>query len=840
MASAREFILDLIGHTKKARIVFFSILLCLVLISVLFVRSVWSNSIERTTQDALRIAKIAECGFSTRQIERLDVDSTDIYKTEYGEIKNSLIEIASYHEDIRFAYIYAKKEDGRTYIVADSELPASEAYSPPGQDYPEASPRMRQACQDGNVFVEGPTTDRWGTWISVFVPMKESRTGKVVAVFGFDYSVNMWYSYSTKQTTLAALLALCILFVYICLFAAIQKNITIKREKRKLSEINEKLSKQEELFRTVYEQSPIGIAISSSSGIIDVNPMFEKIVGRQREEILIQSWVDYSHPDDIGKDLELLKKFFAGEINGYSMDKRYIKPDGSIVWANIILAPLNIGREKGIQYLCLVEDISERLKAESDLLESERSRGVLLSNLPGMAYRCKVDRYWTMEIVSNGCFDLTGYKPESLINNKEISFSDLILPKYRESLVNLWSILLKDRNKLKEEYEIKTASGEIKWVLEQGQGVYDEEGNVVALEGLIIDITDRKKKEEEILYLNHHDFLTGLFNRRFIEAEGVRQSSNLPLSVIIGDINGVKLVNDAFGHAEGDILIAETAKILQSSCRESDLLARTGGDEFIILMPNTDSETAGSILDSIKHACEEYNQNSSNEAYSLNISLGFSTKESEEEDLQEVIKTAEDYMYKRKLLEHKSSHSAILSSIKATMHERSYETLEHAERITKLSKKVGECLKLPQGQIDELVLLATLHDIGKVGIDDRILNKPGALTEEEWVEMKKHSEIGYRIAISSPDLVPVADCILSLHERWDGKGYPQGILGEEIPLLSRIVSVVDAFDAMTSDRPYRKAMTEEDAIQELRKNRNTQFDPKIVKVFIEKVLPKCE
>ena len=208
-----------------------------------------------------------------------------------------------------------------------------------------------------------------------------------------------------------------------------------------------------------------------------------------------------------------------------------------------------------------------------------------------------------------------------------------------------------------------------------------------------------------------------------------------------------------------------------------------------------------------------------------------------ETEIDECVKNAEDYMYKRKLLEHKSSHSVILSSIKATMHAKSHETQEHAERLTCIAKKKKKKMKLNQQELDELELVATLHDIGKVGIEDRILNKPARLNDEEWSEMKKHSEIGYRIAMSSPDLVPIADYILSLHERWDGTGYPQGIKGEAIPLLSRIVSIVDAYDAMTQDRAYRKAMPEEKAAREIKENAGTQFDPKIAKLFLEKVLP---
>ena len=129
-----------------------------------------------------------------------------------------------------------------------------------------------------------------------------------------------------------------------------------------------------------------------------------------------------------------------------------------------------------------------------------------------------------------------------------------------------------------------------------------------------------------------------------------------------------------------------------------------------------------------------------------------------------------------------------------------------------------------------------LHDIGKIGISDQILNKPSALNEDELAIMRTHPEIGYRIAMASPDLAPIADLILTHHERWDGKGYPNQIAGEKIPLLSRILAVADAYDAMTEDRVYRKALPRERAIEEIRKNAGTQFDPQIAALFLEIVV----
>ena len=347
------------------------------------------------------------------------------------------------------------------------------------------------------------------------------------------------------------------------------------------------------------------------------------------------------------------------------------------------------------------------------------------------------------------------------------------------------------------------------------------------------DITERKKMEMLLEHNSIHDYLTGAYNRRYFESRLKRLNNKkyFPVSVITADINGLKVINDAFGQEEGDKLIKKTAKIVLSQSRESDILFRVGGDEFILLMPNTDGKTALKVLNGIQSASEK--ENKKTKLFDISIALGFSTKQNLDQTFDDVISVAEKYMYQRKVLERKSVHNAVIASIKATLNEKNEETEEHCERLIELSKMMADKINLSQKEKDELELLASLHDLGKIGIDERILNKPGKLTEEEWYEMKKHPEIGYRIALSSPELAPIAEYILHHHERWDGKGYPQNLAGEEIPYLSRLIAAMDAYDAMTQDRPYRKRMSEEEALQEIKKNKGLQFDPKIAETFIE-------
>lgn len=516
------------------------------------------------------------------------------------------------------------------------------------------------------------------------------------------------------------------------------------------------------------------------------------------------------------------------------MEKRLIKPYGSTIWVNLKVADFSGSPLYGSTYLCLLEDISPRKQSEEALKESERSKSVLISHLPGMAYRCKNDRDWTMEFVSDGSEVLTGYAAKDLIGNNVIAFNEVVSPKYREMIWDDWVRTLRQRKKYSHEYEIVTKSGERKWVMELGQGVYDEDGNVKALEGIILDISDQKRKEHQIAYLKEHDFLTGLYNRSRMEQQKKRVDSpeHWPLSIAICDIDGLRMINGAYGHAEGDRLVVKTANLIQSYCREDDVLGRISGGEFLLLLPYTDSEDAHLLVQEILDAVDGFNRTEKDSLYKISLSIGHGTKYSKTQGIEETIKTAEEYLRSKKLLNQNSLHSAIVSSIMATLYAKSQETEEHGQRLGQFCQIIGESLGLGQKTLDDLQLLSKLHDIGKIGIDDRILNKPAKLTAEGWKEMELHPEIGYNIALSTPQLEHIAKYILHHHERWDGTGYPARLAGTDIPLVSRILAVADAYDAMTEDRVYRKAMPMAAALAEIERNAGTQFDPEIAKLFI--------
>ena len=344
---------------------------------------------------------------------------------------------------------------------------------------------------------------------------------------------------------------------------------------------------------------------------------------------------------------------------------------------------------------------------------------------------------------------------------------------------------------------------------------------------------ERKQAEERIKHLSFHDALTGLYNRSYFEEELERYNfpRYYPLSIVMFDVNGLKVINDTFGHSEGDRLLQHISQILTSVSRQGDILARIGGDEFAILLPSTTLEQAHNFCERIKKVCQ---QDKIKPIYLRpNISLGHTTQEGEYKDINSLIKEADRNMYQDKLFNSKSREKYFLETFRIILAERDPHTSDHAQRLQELALSLGKRVGLTEYQLGNLKLLALLHDMGKIGIPDSILFKTYILTHSEWEKMREHSRIGYRMAKNIPDFAPIAQEILHHHEHWDGTGYPDGLKGEKIPFLSRIISIVDAYDVMQSRRPYKGAISKTKALKEIKRYAGTQFDPQLVEIFLK-------
>lgn len=348
----------------------------------------------------------------------------------------------------------------------------------------------------------------------------------------------------------------------------------------------------------------------------------------------------------------------------------------------------------------------------------------------------------------------------------------------------------------------------------------------------ISNITERKKVELQLYELSIYDSLTHFYNRHYFEKKitEFEQSHACPIGYFTCDLDGLKLINDTMGHAEGDNYIRLAADIIRCSFGEQDIVARIGGDEFGILIQNASESLLEQKKDQLVSLISQANL--ADRPMPISMSLGYALWNDADVGLADILKIAEDSMYRDKLNHMQSIKSKNIELLTEMLQARDFITEGHGGRLQELAGALAQKTGLSASDVRDVMLLAKFHDIGKIGISDAILFKPGSLTDEEMQAMKRHTEIGYRIASSSPDLIHIADWILKHHEKVDGSGYPFGLKGNEIPIQCRIVAILDAYDAMTNDRPYRKAISRDKACAELKKCSGSQFDSNLIDHFL--------
>lgn len=572
---------------RKTRINSIILSVIVLLVVALHLRFAWNRYNDIASSEAVMLAQSMESLLHPEHISELSGTEKDLDNPAYIMTKLSLQKLVETNNPIRFAYLMAEKENS-IIILLDSESPDSPDYSPPGQIYEEADEIFKAPFLTGKTVLTKPTTDRWGTWISVLVPIKDPDDGRVIAIMGLDYPESQWNDriWERMIPDIVIVISLLILFL-VMLRTWNQHSLLIK--------LNKKMAFNEALYRSVFEQAPIGIAIAdenryvsqSEYGQMNANPMFEQIIGWKNEDLSKINWTDITHQEDLNLNIKKYEEFKEGKTGGYSIEKRFIKPDGSTVWTNMKVSPLLGYSDARSYHLCLLEDISARKAAEESLKESERSKSVLLSHLPGMAYRCSYDPDWTMHFVSDGCMELTGYSPESLLNNRDLSFNDLIAPEYSDRLWNEWKRILADRLPFKHEYEIITAEGKRKWVLELAEGIFNDQCEVEALEGIIIDISDRKEVENLLRYTNEHDRWTGLFNRYYLEnmlKHDAGKDFYEKRALISINLGSVQSLTRVYGFHYTQDLIKKTANAFSEYSTDKRILFSTYENRFVYYM----------------------------------------------------------------------------------------------------------------------------------------------------------------------------------------------------------------------------------------------------------------
>lgn len=576
------------------------------------------------------------------------------------------------------------------------------------------------------------------------------------------------------------------------------------------------------------------------TGEAEFNERWAEIIGYSLEElspISIETWLKYANSEDLKASEAQLQKVFSGEKTYYEIECRMKHKEGHWVWIEDRGKVISWAEDGRPLIMCGTHiDVTEQKKNNDDFFKStEKYKSIIeVSNTGVWEYDVKKAELWC----SDAYFKMLGYEAKDFmgrdIKNLERLWTNFIHPDDVEDALKKFMLFISQESDdyYDNHFRMKRKDGGWSWIWSKGKVVRNlDEKNVEFVVGTHIDVTEMKRAQAKIEYLSYRDSLTGLYNRRYYENKLQEYSDEptLPFCLVIIDVNGLKLVNDAFGHLVGDQLLVRVGEILIKKCRPQDIVSRIGGDEFIVLMPKLNKIEAENMVSRIIEAIDlEVIEN-----MPISISCGSAERKEKQDRVELVFKRAEDDMYHNKVTERRSLRYQTVQIIMKTLYEKIPREEEHSQRVSEICVNIGE--KLRMGKVDRknLETAAMLHDIGKIGISNDILNKKGSLNEAEWLEIKKHPEISYNILSSVNEYGPLAEIVLCHHERWDGKGYPNKLRGEDIPQKARIISIADAYDAMVSDRPYRKGMDKDKALKVIESEAGKQFDPSIVEIFLE-------
>lgn len=607
----------------------------------------------------------------------------------------------------------------------------------------------------------------------------------------------------------------------------------------------------DESIKSIYIGTPDSYVFTNEIG--DTNTVIYQLVGDESSDFDCTTRPWYTGAIAKGNDIYWTPPYLDkdGETIVLSGSKTIYDQEGNLV--GVISMDINIDHftEEILQFefddkysRCIIDLEGNFIFAQVDKLDSNIENSELITWLSSDEEFIEIDGivYTKINNGESGWYIIQSFSQEQI----DLDMRNLLGSAWAYGLIIVILIVLisyfQSGLLLK---PIKILTGHFKKIEDQKDlSIMLPESNVTKINefGLLFTSVENMQKSvrdsmEQVEYLSYYDQLTEINNRSFFEKalQRLNKEKYLPLSIVMIDVNGLKLINDTYGHHAGDELLKSTGSALKENTRPSDVVSRWGGDEFVLLLPNTELKNAKIIIERIKATASEIDF----EYGDISLAIGVATKVDKSEDSSEVFKLAEQIMYQEKNNVESSIRSETINTIINTLFEKSPETKEHSTRVSELATEIAKSMGLPENIVNDIKTIGTIHDIGKIVVDTSILDKIDPLTKEERQIIKNHSLIGSRILSSTHEYTRLAPGVLHHHERIDGKGYPDQLKGDQIPLESRIISVADAFDAMISHRPYKdKALTIDEAVEEIKKHSGTQFDEEIAKVFVEKVVYK--
>ncbi len=647
-------------------------------------------------------------------------------------------------------------------------------------------------------------------------------------------------------TLLIALLMTISIAIFLFVFQNLSLEKKVKAKTLELAEALVQLKENEEKVNKLLINLHVGVAVFSPEGnIMLCNRQFLELGGRKNlicrgnslvEQSLMKPLIEYPATvsmeeivlhlvNEDGQSMSLDEfPLFRVISTGIPLHKQISgirNPDnGEVRWTMGDHEPEFDESGKLSKVTVTLVDITDRKNSEKALRESENRLSAFLQVMPDMFFL--LDR--NGKIIDN-YLENTVVPPHRQTEFLGRNIKDFVEGHIDSALQNIEQLFQTGEIQTLEFSSQRSGKEEF---LEARLALCGDD-KVLAV---VRNISQRKTSEAVLHNMSLYDAPTGLYNRNFFEhtLDKYLDKDTTGVGIVICDIDGLKLVNDALGHAAGDDYLRTVATILGECFAHDDVVARIGGDEFAVIIKQTTTEELSvieikmnNLLNTIN--CEE-------RIIPVSMSLGYVVGNGRQKDIRELLKMADNLMYREKLHFRLSKRSENIDILTKMLGARDFITEGHGDRMQELSGRMAEAMGMSRNEIEAMRLFAQFHDIGKVGIPDRILFNHGRLTEEEKREMKRHAEIGYRIAMSSPELSHISDWILNHHEWWDGNGYPFQLKGEDIPLQSRILSIVDAYDAMTNNRPYRNSLSKEEALMEIIRFKGTQFDPALVDTFV--------